>query len=151
MKATPDESLWKVRNFGKFIHQFQPETKTLIKKLERILIKLYRQNVSFLFDQTWLNERLLPKYTYFKIHDPAVHHNTDTLKYCCTLVKRQINDNKEKINCLDGLWKVRKCSGQFWQIYPPIPTWNQDTYQETWKDIDKIIWTKCLYYLIKHA
>ena len=25
-------------NFDKFIHQFQPETKTLIRKLERILI-----------------------------------------------------------------------------------------------------------------
>ena len=33
-------------NFGKFIHQFQPETMTLIRKLERILIKLYSQNVS---------------------------------------------------------------------------------------------------------
>ena len=33
-------------NFGKFIHQFQGETKTLIRKLERILIKLYRQNGS---------------------------------------------------------------------------------------------------------
>ena len=30
-------------NFGKFIHQFQPETKTLIRKIERILIKLYWQ------------------------------------------------------------------------------------------------------------
>ena len=30
-------------NFGKFIYQFQPKTKTLIRKLERILIKLYRQ------------------------------------------------------------------------------------------------------------
>ena len=39
-------------NFGKFIHQFQPESKTLIRKLERILIKLYRQNVSLLFNQT---------------------------------------------------------------------------------------------------
>ena len=27
-------------NFDKFIHQFQPETKTLISKLERILIKI---------------------------------------------------------------------------------------------------------------
>ena len=35
------ESAWD--NFGKCIHQFQPETKTLIRKLERILIKLYRQ------------------------------------------------------------------------------------------------------------
>ena len=26
-------------NFGKFIQQFQPETKTVIRKLERILIK----------------------------------------------------------------------------------------------------------------
>ena len=39
-------------NFGEFIHQFQPETKILIRKLERTLIKLYRQNVSLLFNQT---------------------------------------------------------------------------------------------------
>ena len=45
-------------NFGKFIHQFQPETKTLLRKLERIQIKLYRLNVSLLFNQTCLNERL---------------------------------------------------------------------------------------------
>ena len=31
-------------NFGKFIHQLQPETKTPIRKLERILIKLYSQS-----------------------------------------------------------------------------------------------------------
>ena len=29
-------------NFGKFIYQFQPETKTLIRKLEKILITLSR-------------------------------------------------------------------------------------------------------------
>ena len=28
-------------NFGKFIHQFQPETKTLIRKHDRILMKLF--------------------------------------------------------------------------------------------------------------
>ena len=32
------ESTWD--NFGKFIHKFQPETKTLIRKLERISKKL---------------------------------------------------------------------------------------------------------------
>ena len=42
-------------NFGKFTHQFQPETKTLIRKLEKILIKLYRKNVSLLSNQTCLN------------------------------------------------------------------------------------------------
>ena len=85
----------------KFIHLFQPETETFIKILERILIKLYRHNVSLLFNQTYLNERLLPNYTYFKIHDPAVHHDTNTQKYRCSLVKRQINYNKEKINTLN--------------------------------------------------
>ena len=38
----------------------------------------------------------LPKYTYFKIHDPAAYHDTDTQRYRCSLVKRQINYNKEK-------------------------------------------------------
>ena len=33
-------------NLGKFIYQFQPETKALIRKLERILNKLYRQDLS---------------------------------------------------------------------------------------------------------
>ena len=55
-------------NFGKFIHQFQPETKTLIRKLERILIKLYRQNGSLLFNETCLNERLLPNHTHTHTH-----------------------------------------------------------------------------------
>ena len=41
-------------NFGKFINQFQPETKTLIRKLDRILNKLYRQNVYLLFNETCL-------------------------------------------------------------------------------------------------
>ena len=32
-------------NFGKFINQLQPKTQTLVRKLERNLIKLYIQNV----------------------------------------------------------------------------------------------------------
>ena len=48
------------KKFGKFIHQFQPETNTLIRKLEMVIIKLHRLNVVFLiFNQTCLNERLL--------------------------------------------------------------------------------------------
>ena len=40
-------------NFGKFIYLLQPKTKkNLYRKLERILIKLYRRNMSLLFNQT---------------------------------------------------------------------------------------------------
>ena len=51
-------------NLGKFIYQFQPETETLIRKLESVLIKSYRQNVSLLFNETCLNERPLPNYSH---------------------------------------------------------------------------------------
>ena len=48
-------------NFGKFIQQFQPETRTKkpIKKLDIILFKPYRQNVSLLFHQICLDDSLL--------------------------------------------------------------------------------------------
>ena len=57
--------------------------------------------MSLLFNQTCLNERLLPNYTYFEIHYPVAPHDTDTQKYRCSLLKRQINNNKEKINNLN--------------------------------------------------
>ena len=56
------ESTWD--NFGKFIQQLQPEIKTLIGKLERILINLFRQNVSLLFNQTCLDGGVLLNYTH---------------------------------------------------------------------------------------
>ena len=55
----------KKKNFGKFIYQFLSKTKTLIRKLERILIKLYRQNVFLLFIQT---ATLLHTHTYIYSH-----------------------------------------------------------------------------------
>ena len=45
-------TLHKQDNFGKFIYQFRPETKSLIRKLDRILNKLYRLNLSLLFNET---------------------------------------------------------------------------------------------------
>ena len=51
-------------NFGKFIYQLQSKTKRLVMNLEKILLKLYRKNVSLLFNQTFLNEELLPYYTH---------------------------------------------------------------------------------------
>ena len=63
-------------NCVKFIHLFQPDNMTLIRKLETILIRLLSQNVSLLFNDTYLHERLLPNYTH--IH---THTNTHTYTY----------------------------------------------------------------------
>ena len=54
-------------NFGKFIYQFQPEAKTLIRKLERILNKLYRQNLSLLFIETYLCTYIFSSHALFII------------------------------------------------------------------------------------
>ena len=64
MQTTPkDESAQD--NFGKLINQFQSKTKTLIRKLGRIFIKLYRQNVSLLFNQTYIYIYIYICYFYF--------------------------------------------------------------------------------------
>ena len=39
----------------------------------------------------------------------------------------------------DGVCKVWKSIGWFWLIKPSIPTWNQDTNRESWKNLNKII------------
>ena len=44
-------------SFGKFIYQFQPDTKTLIRKPERILNTLYGQNLFYLLNKTCINQQ----------------------------------------------------------------------------------------------
>ena len=68
IQATPDDGSERDRDkSGKCIQQFKLETKTLIRKLERILMK-YWQNVSLLFDETCFNEPLLPNHTHTHTH-----------------------------------------------------------------------------------
>ena len=43
----------------------------------------------------------MPKYTYFKLHDPAAHKYNSTLEYRHDLVKRQITLCKNNINTLN--------------------------------------------------
>ena len=44
---------------------------------------------------------MLPKYTYFKLHDPATHKYNSTLEYRRDLVKRQIILCKNNISTLN--------------------------------------------------
>ena len=53
------------------------------------------------FNEVCINEEVLPKYTYFKLHDPAAHKYNSTLEYKRDLVKRQITLCKNNINTLN--------------------------------------------------
>ncbi len=44
---------------------------------------------------------MLPKYTYFKLHDPVARKYNSTLEYRLDLVKRQITLCKNNINTLN--------------------------------------------------
>ena len=79
-------------NFGKFIYQFQPETKTLIRKLERTLYKLCKQNLSLSFNETCLNERLLHIYIYIYTHTHT-HTHTREREHGCVCMMQATHEN----------------------------------------------------------
>ncbi len=56
--------------------------------------------MSIMFNEICINEEMLPKYTYFKLHDPAAHKYNSTLEYRCDLVKRQITLCENNINAI---------------------------------------------------
>ena len=86
-----------------------------------------------MFNEICINEEMLPKYTYFKLHDPAAHKYNSTLEYRRDLVKRQItlcNMLKKKLHHFcnrsspdDGPKSGRKYQGciQLWTIHKSIP------------------------------
>ena len=48
-----------------------------------------------------MNEKMLPRHTYFKLHVPAAHKYNSSLEYRRDLVKRQITLCKNNINALN--------------------------------------------------
>ena len=57
--------------------------------------------MSIMFNHICINEEMLPKYTYFKLHDPAAHKYNITLEYRPDLEKRQISLCKNNMNTLN--------------------------------------------------
>ena len=53
--------------------------------------------MSIMFNEICINEEMLPKYTYFKLRDPAAHKYNSTLVYRRDLVKKQITLCKNNI------------------------------------------------------
>ena len=90
MAQSRTESTRDTYNYGQYINQFPPNTIKIIQEFERIQKKICRQKMSIMFNEICINEEMLPKYTYFKLHDPAAHKYKSTLEYRRDLVKRQI-------------------------------------------------------------
>lgn len=83
-------------NYVGLINNTPNEVKQLFRKVEVLNKKLINNNWSVVFNKTCLKENLLPKYSDFKIHDPAVRRTTTTLNYRKYLTRIQL-ENKEKL------------------------------------------------------
>ena len=99
-----------------------------IWKLERFLIKWYRQNLSLLFNKACLNERLLPYFTKTYIHMRAhththTHTHTKFIKYVPDFFRMGtfIDSTRMKHK---STWKYSPpaakhslyCSNTFWKV-----------------------------------
>ena len=97
---------WFQDNFGKFIHQFQPEFKTLIRKLERILIiYIYIYIYIYLFflshyNLLFLTLLIIPNYTssfsfflssFLSFFPRRIWKDSTRLMYPCSLLTNITN------------------------------------------------------------
>ena len=101
MAQSRAESTRDTYNYGQYINQFPPNTIKVIREFERIQKKICRHKMSLMFNEICINEEMLPKYIYFKLHDPAAHKYYSTLEYRSDLVKRQITLCKNNIHSLN--------------------------------------------------
>ena len=58
----------KMMSFGNFLHQFDPDTRKSIRLIESTDRKTINAELSLLFNETCLNEKILPRYTNIYIY-----------------------------------------------------------------------------------
>ena len=62
------ESTRDTYNYGQYLNQFPPNTIKVIREFERIQKKICRHKMSIMFNEIYINEEMLPKYTYIYIY-----------------------------------------------------------------------------------
>ena len=57
------ENAW-AEDMGQFFHHLDPNTRNIIRSLEKIKLKIINKQYSLVFNKTCLNNNLQPKYIY---------------------------------------------------------------------------------------
>ena len=84
-------------NLGELIHHLDEPSKQSCRKFERCLLKLTKTRLNVVFNETCIQENILPKYTNINLHDEAVEHEEITREFRMKLVKRQLENGKTKL------------------------------------------------------
>ena len=93
-------------NFGELLYTLPAELKDLLRNFERVSKKLIMSTWSIKFNKTCLRENLLPNYSNFRYHDPAVARTKTTLEYRRYLVDREIKTHENKISTFETELKI---------------------------------------------
>ena len=89
------------QNLGQLLFPLQPETKKLVRQFEKCTFKIIKQKCSLIFNQTCINEHILPTYSNIKLHDEAARKENFTLDFRRKLIQREIVNPKTKIQTLE--------------------------------------------------
>ena len=68
MAQSRAESTRDTYNYGQYLNQFPPNTIKVILEFEWIQKKICRHKMSIMFNKIFINEEMLPKYTYIYIY-----------------------------------------------------------------------------------
>ena len=78
------------------LHQVPNQVKNLYRKLENHHQKCIKNKWSWTFNTVCLKENLMPTFTNFNLHDPALYNTRETLQYKRQLILREINVKEKK-------------------------------------------------------
>ena len=82
------------------LHQSRPEIKVKIRELETLYQKSIKSKWSLTFNNVCLNENIMPNYTNFRLHDPALRNSQESIEFKKHLIKNEISSKKKAIETL---------------------------------------------------
>ena len=82
-------------NYLNLLHQAPTEIKSNLRELETLYQKSIKNKWSMTFNDVCLKENLLPKYTNFRLYDPALRDSRESLEFKRNLIKNEINSKKK--------------------------------------------------------
>lgn len=83
-------------DIGRLIYNLPHNVKNTIRKIEKTQKKLVNNQSATVFNQTCLQENILPTYTNIRTHDPAARSEHITMEYRKKLLQRQIRIKEEE-------------------------------------------------------
>ena len=99
-------------NLGELIHHLDEPNRQICRKFEKCLIKLTKLKLNVVFNNTCIQENILPKYTNINIHDEAASNEEFTKEFRMKLVQRQLENGRAKLAEIE-----QDVDGSFFGIY----------------------------------